>query len=276
VRRNMTQNIFPISILFFAAIPGLAQTPKSLAASLTCDQKDRNGRLTSHCEMREQTIASGGRLTIDGRANGGITVKGWARNEILVRAQVRTAAPTEAEASLLASQVFLQAAAGRIAATGPTANDQSYWSVSYEVFVPQQSDLSLATHNGGIGVSDVQGQIEFQAVNGGIHLARLAGNVKGETKNGGVHIELAGNRWNGQGLDVRSVNGGVHLSVPSNYSVRLEAGTTNGSVQSKIPELAMPNEKRPKQIGAHLGGGGATVRVITTNGGVHIDRASGA
>src|SRR5262249_50625963 len=159
-------------ILFLAAIPGLAQTLKSPTPSLTCDQKNRNGRLASHCEMREQTIASGGRLTIDGRVNGGINVKGWGRDEILGRARGRTAAPTEAEASLLASQVFLQTAAGRIAATGPAAGDQSHWSVSYEVFVPQQSDLSLATHNGGIGVSDVQGQIEFQAVNGGIHLAR--------------------------------------------------------------------------------------------------------
>ena len=272
----MKRSIFPIGLLFFAAIPGLAQAPKSQAPSLTCDHNDRNGRLIGHCEMREQTIASGGRLTIDGRANGGITVKGWARNEILVRAQVRTGAASEAEAGLLASQVFLQAAAGRIAATGPAGSDQSYWSVSYEVFVPQQSDLSLATRNGGIGISDVEGQIEFQAVNGGIHLARLAGNVRGETKNGGVHIELAGNRWNGQGLDVRSINGGVHLSVPSNYSARLEAGATNGSVQSQIPELTMPNEKRPKQVGASLGGGGATVRVTTTNGGVHIDRASGA
>jgi len=272
----MKQYLFPIGILFFATLPGLAQAPKSQTPTLTCDHKNGNGNRISHCEMREQTVASGGTLTIDGRANGGITVKGWARNEILIRAQVRTAAASEAEAKLLASQVFLQTAAGRIAATGPAASDQSSWSVSYEVFVPQQSDLSLATHNGGIGISDVHGQIEFQAVNGGIHLARLAGNVKGETKNGGVHIELAGNRWNGQGLDVRSVNGGVHVSVPSNYSARLEAGTTNGSVQSKIPELAMPNERRPKQIGAYLGGGGATLRVTTTNGGVHISRASGA
>jgi DUF4097 and DUF4098 domain-containing protein YvlB len=223
--------------------------------------------------MREQSMVSGGRLTIDGRTNGGISVKGWTRSEVLIRAQVRTAAPTEAEASLLAAQVSLQASAGRIAAAGPVASDQSNWSVSYEVFVPQQSDLSLTTHNGGIGVSDVQGQIEFQAQNGGIHLARLAGTVKGETQNGGLHIELAGDRWNGQGLDVHSVNGGVHVSLPSNYSAHLEASTTNGRISSEIPELATPNEKRPKQIGVQLGSGGATLRVLTTNGSVHIDRA---
>jgi len=269
----MKRNIFWSAILFLAAIPGLAQAPKSPAPSLNCDHANHNDRLVSHCEMREQTMLAGGRLTIDGLDNGGISVKGWTRSDILVRAQVRTAAPSESEATLLAGQVFLQTAAGRIAATGPAASDGSHWSVSYEVFVPQQSDLSLITHNGGIGVSDVQGQIEFQAHNGGIHLARLGGNVKGATQNGGLHIELAGNRWDGQGLDVKSVNGGVHLSLPPNYSAHLEAGTTNGRVSSDIPELATPNEKRPKQIGVSLGNGGPTVRVITTNGGVHIARS---
>jgi DUF4097 and DUF4098 domain-containing protein YvlB len=269
----MKRTILSTSILFLAAISGLAQAPKSPTPSLNCDHGDHNDRLVTHCEMREQTMVAGGRLIIDGLTNGGISVKGWTRSDILVRAQVRTAAPSESEASLLAGQVFLQAAAGRIAATGPTTSDSSHWSVSYEVFVPLQSDLALTTHNGGISVSDVQGQIEFQAHNGGIHLARLAGSVKGGTQNGGLHIELAGNRWDGQGLDVRSVNGGVHLAMPPNYSAHLEAATTNGRVSSDIPELATPNEKRPKQIGVSLGSGGPTVRVITTNGGVHIARS---
>jgi DUF4097 and DUF4098 domain-containing protein YvlB len=270
VRRHMKRSIFSISILFLTAIPGRAQAPQSPKPSLNCDHADHNDRLVSHCEMREQAMPSGGRITIDGLTNGGISVKGWTRNDILVRAQVRTAAPSESEATLLAGQVFLQAAAGRIAASGPAASDNSRWSVSYEVFVPHQSDLSLTTHNGGISLSDIHGQIEFQAHNGGIHLARLAGNVKGGTQNGGLHIELAGNRWDGQGLEVRSVNGGVHLTMPPNYSAHLEAGTTNGRVSSDIPELATPNEKRPKQIGVSLGNGGPTIRVITTNGGVHI------
>jgi len=262
-------------ILLITAIPGLAQLHDNQTPSLTCDDTGHHSRLVDHCEIREQTIPASGRLTIDGRANGGVRVKGWTRKDILVRAQVRTAASSEAEAAALAKQVVVQAAAGRVAADGPGESDQQRWSVSYEVFVPQQSDLSLTTGNGGIGVSDVQGQIEFKAHNGGIHLARLAGAVKGETVNGGVHIELAGDRWDGQGLEVRSVNGGVHLSLPANYSAHLETSTTNGRVRSAIPELTTPGEKQQRQVGADVGGGGATIRVSTTNGSVHIDRSSG-
>jgi DUF4097 and DUF4098 domain-containing protein YvlB len=269
----MNRKLLCTGVLVFAALPAWAQLRDNQTASLNCDQAGNDGHLINHCEMREQTIPAVSRLTIDGRTNGGIRVKGWSRKEILVRAQVQTAAPTEAEARSLASQVFVQTAAGRIAADGPNVDNERRWSVSYEVFVPQQSDLSLATHNGGIGVSDVQGQIEFEARNGGIHLTRLAGDVKGKTTNGGVHIELAGDRWNGQGLDVRSVNGGVHLTLPANYSARLEGATTNGGVHSDVPGLATTNEKRPKEIGIDLGGGGAKVRVVTTNGSIHINRA---
>ena len=60
----MKQTIFPIGILFLTALPGLAQAPKSQKPNLTCDQRDHNGRLFSHCEMREQTIASGATLAI--------------------------------------------------------------------------------------------------------------------------------------------------------------------------------------------------------------------
>src|ERR1700704_4730540 len=125
----MKRNIFWSAILFVAAIPGLAQGPKSPAPSLTCDHANHNDRLVSHCEMREQTMIAGGRLTIDGVTNGGISVKSWTRSDILVRAQVQPAAPSESEATLLAGQVFLQTVAGRIAATGPAASDSTRWSV---------------------------------------------------------------------------------------------------------------------------------------------------
>jgi DUF4097 and DUF4098 domain-containing protein YvlB len=142
--------------------------------------------------------------------------------------------------------------------------------VSYEIFVPQQTDLSAKTHNGGIRISDVRGRIEFEALNGGISLARLAGSVHGRTTNGGVHIDLAGNHWDGEGLEAASTNGGVTMNVPANYSARLEAATTNGGLHVDFPV------KVQGEVGRHLsltlGAGGALVRATTTNGGVTIRR----
>ncbi len=78
-------------LAFAAALAGLppcaAQMQDNQTPSLTCNDTGNRGKLVNHCEMREQTIPSGGRLTIDGQTNGGIQVKGWTRKDVLVRAE---------------------------------------------------------------------------------------------------------------------------------------------------------------------------------------------
>src|SRR5205085_9022328 len=121
---------------------------------LSCNDSygDRDGR-RSHCEMKEQTIAAtGGTISVDGRQNGGVSVKGWERNDILVRARIQASAPTENEAEAITRQIHIETAGAQIRAEGPSNDRDRNWSVSFEVFVPRQSDLSLKAHNGGISV----------------------------------------------------------------------------------------------------------------------------
>ena len=40
--------------------------------SLTCNDNDNNGDQVRHCEMREQSMAFPGKLSIDGGQNGGV------------------------------------------------------------------------------------------------------------------------------------------------------------------------------------------------------------
>src|SRR5215475_7507572 len=239
---------------------------------LSCND-NWGGDRPSHCVIKEQTVAAtGGTITVDGMMNGGVTVKGWDRNEIFVRAKIQTQASTEAEAQALSGQIRIETGGGNIHAEGPETRDRQSWSVSYEVSVPQSSNLSLKAHNGGIGVSDVRGRIEFNTTNGGVTLRRLAGDVKGETTNGGLSIELSGAGWDGEGMDVRTSNGGVVLSIPDNYSARLETGTVNGGLKTDYPITVNGEIKR--ELSVNLGGGGQTIRAMTTNGGVQIKRKS--
>jgi DUF4097 and DUF4098 domain-containing protein YvlB len=240
--------------------------------------RDNNGddRLVSHCEIKEQTLPAGGAITVDGKTNGGVAIKGWDRGEILVRAKIETRAATQAEAQQLAQQVRIETAALNIHAEGPESRDDYQWYVSFEVFVPSRSDLTLKAHNGGISIMDVSGRIQFNTTNGGVSLSHVGGSVTGNTTNGGVHIELTGARWEGETLDVRTTNGGVNLVVPDNYSAHLETGTTNGNVKSDFPLNVPLNERgrMPKDISVDIGSGGPTIRAVTTNGGVHLSRTS--
>ncbi|MEP7342403.1 MAG: DUF4097 family beta strand repeat-containing protein [Acidobacteriota bacterium] len=256
---------FVLTLVCATSVVALAQEK-----SLSCDDNWNNGDRVGHCLMREQTIAATGAVTVDGKKNGGVSIKGWDRREVLVRAKVQTWANTKADAQAVAAQIFVATDGANIHAEGPADAREQGWAVSYEVFVPRNTNLSLKTHNGGINVSNVRGQIEFDALNGGVNLKQLAGHVKGTTKNGGLNIELDGSRWDGEGMDVTTTNGGVNLKVPENYSARLETSTVNGGMKFDIPITVQGEIKR--EISTDLGGGGPTIRVRTTNGGVNIKR----
>ena len=143
--------------------------------------------------------------------------------------------------------------------------------MTWEVRVPRDTDLSLETHNGGISIAGVGGDIQFEALNGGVHLEQVSGDVEGRTMNGGLDIALDGSRWNGAGLDVETTNGGVILRVPESYSADLETGTVNGGIEVDFPVRIQGRVGR--RLTTTLGDGGPRVRAMTTNGGVQILRA---
>jgi DUF4097 and DUF4098 domain-containing protein YvlB len=239
---------------------------------LQCGESWTSNRLKTHCEIREQTLPASGAVSVDAKRNGGVSLKGWERNEVLVRSKIQTTAPTQAEADDLAKQVRVETDGLRIHAEGPEERDDYHWSVSYEIFVPRRTDLSLEAHNGGISIAEVSGKIDFKTTDGGVSLRLVGGNVHGSTTNGGVNVELSGSRWEGESLDVKTTNGGVNLIMPDNYSAHLETATVNGNVSFGFPVNVPLNERgrMPKNISVDLGSGGATIRAVTTNGGVRV------
>ncbi len=244
------------------------------------DDKWSNGTKVSFKELREMTLPASRSLAVDGGKNGGVKVRGSDRSDILVRACVQTWDTSEEAARAVASGIRISTN-GTVKAEAAT---NEHWGVSFEVLVPRSIDLDLKAHNGGIGISSVEGRIEFETTNGGVHLMDTAGDVRGRTTNGGVHVILAGNSWKGSGLDIITTNGGVHLSMPATYAANIETGTTNGGFRSDIPALNVTTEdvkgpdrrQRATRLNTALNGGGAPIRVITTNGGVNISSASKA
>lgn len=229
----------------------------------------RNSDGYRHCEVREQRLPAG-ELVIDAGQNGGIRVEAWDGADVLVRAVVTTHARDEAAARQLAGGVQVQAVGGRVNASGPDTGRREWWSVSYRVSVPRQTNLNLQANNGGITIAGVSGAIQFETTNGGVRLSDLAGQVNGRTSNGGLTVALGGDRWDGEGLDVQTSNGGVTLSIPRAYSAQLETRTVNGGFRFDYP-LTLSGELSPRRgISTTLGSGGAPIRVRTTNGGVRL------
>jgi DUF4097 and DUF4098 domain-containing protein YvlB len=272
---------FVCALLTIVAAAGFAQAQlrDNQEKQLSCNGSTRNinGNGGAHaCEIRETTLGPSGSLDVEPGHNGGITVKGWSQNNVLVRAQVETWASTDANARGVATQVRVDAGGGQIRATGPdsnstTGNWNEGWAVSFEIFAPWNTNLKLESHNGSISISDMRGRIELQSHNGSVHLARVSGDVTGETHNGEIQAELSGNSWDGRQLELKTYNGSVTLSMTSSFSASVETSSFRGGVSSDFP-INVTGRIDAGDMRFNLGSGGPPIKVSTHNGGIRLRR----
>lgn len=230
------------------------------------DQRDQ----ASVCEVREWTVGAVDDLEVNARPNGGIRVSAWERGDMQVRARIQAWADDVDRAREIVDDVEVRVG-DEVDSDGPRSRRDEGWSVSYRLMVPRSTNLDLQSTNGGITIAGVQGRLRFRTTNGGVHLEAVDGDVTGSTTNGGLHVELAGGGWTGEGLDVQTTNGGVTLAMPEGYSAHLEASTTNGGFHIGFPVTVQGRIDR--RLSVDVGGGGPTVRVKTTNGGVRIEQS---
>jgi len=258
---------FVLPLLLLATVAAAQNDDRAERWRDNCERGWNNDR-ARFCEVRTYTISTATKISVDGRANGGVAFIGENRRDVRIVARVQTSADDDATASAIARQIRVITDGGQIRSEGPSQRDHTSWSVSYDVYVPNQTNLEAITENGGISVGDVSGQMNLEATNGGIRLSDVGGNVTARTTNGGVTANLSGTTWQGQGLDLQTTNGGATVYVPRGYNAQLETGTTNGGMRVDFPITVRGSLSR--RISTQLGSGGPVVRVITTNGGVHI------
>lgn len=69
-------------------------------------------------------------------------------------------------------------------------------------------------------------------------------------------MNLGGTRWDGDGIDVETSNGGVTVAVPEGYNAQLETRTVNGGFRSDIPLTIQGELSSRRGVSAQLGAGG--------------------
>ncbi len=265
-------NYLHIAVLFAVLIfsaSSLCAQDKTEYRDNFCSNNWSSGDKVRAVDEREFTLPVRNTLEVDGRQNGGISIRGENRSDIVVRACVAAWSNSKAEAQNSVSRINIR----KYSVITAENTDGNAWSVSYQILVPRDMNLKMTTDNGGISIDSVMGTIQFFTRNGGISLRDLAGNVSGRTQNGGVSVKLSGSSWIGSGLNVETKNGGVKLTMPENYAANIETGTVNGGFRSDIAGLQTENKNqwRNNRINTSFNGGGAPIRVVTNNGGIKID-----
>jgi DUF4097 and DUF4098 domain-containing protein YvlB len=239
-----------------------------------CDRSSgRRGR-EPYCEVRVSGYkARAGVVTVDPGDNGGVEIRGWDKDSVEIHARIQVNNRSDADSKDVAGQIKVTTQGNAIGANGPDTPRSESWSVSFVVYLPRKTDLTLDTYNGPIGVEDINGTLRLTAQNGPISLRHVSGDVRAKTQNGPVSVRLDGVRWDGPGLDVSSQNGPVDLRVPRDYNADLEFGTVNGPMSVGFPVSVTLDGRMTKRITTKLGTGGATIRAVTTNGPFTLARA---
>ena len=285
-----------LSALLLGAVTlvGSAVSQSQNFSTAPCKSNGEDGGWFSHaqaCELRRATLpVVDGRVGVQGR-NGNIELIGEDRSDIALEAKVTASGSSQSNAADLLQQIKLRVDGSTIRAEGPSANGifSHGWSVSYKLRVPRRMTLAdLHTSNGNIDASNLEGrltaestngnlriehiagEVDASSTNGGLHLQDLGGTVRAETTNGGVEVALAGSRWQGNGLTAKSTNGGITVRAAQDFAAHLVAQTTNGGITVGFP--IQVQGKIGRSIDTNLNGGGPTVKLETTNGGISIDR----
>ena len=99
------------------------------------------------------------------------------------------------------------------------------------------------------------------------------GDVTGTTYNGGISVEMAGTTWDGRQMELSTHNGGVTLTMPAQFSARVQAETGMGRIHSDFPVPQSLDSARPRKLDFNVGAGGPPIHITTTNGGITLKRA---
>jgi hypothetical protein len=142
------------------------------------------------------------------------------------------------------------------------------YEVRYRVKAPKDSVVNVTSTNGVIALANLSGNVTARTTNGTVTGDAMTGGVSAHTTNGSVKMDIAS--VGTQKIALHTTNGAVTLSLPDTAKADLDASCTNGGINvSSLEKLAITDKSR-RHIEGKLNGGGTSIVLETTNGGIRV------
>jgi DUF4097 and DUF4098 domain-containing protein YvlB len=143
--------------------------------------------------------------------------------------------------------------------------------VNFTVRVPSGVRFSGHTVNGRVEANNLSADVDATTVNGDVEVT-TTGLARAKTVNGSITAVMGRADWS-DGLELKTVNGSIDVSLPAALSTEVEVKTLNGSITSDFP-LTVSGTFSRRHMSGTIGGGGRSLQLETVNGSVQIRRAS--
>jgi hypothetical protein len=229
---------------------------------------------------------------------GGITVKGYDGQEVVVEARLRGGKSSRKEKPDNKAEGLKRI---EIATTGLTVEEEDNvvsvstsprgHAVDLSLQVPAKTSLKLGCMNdGGILVEKVGGEIEANNLNGPVTLTNVSGVVIAHSLNGEVHTQMD-QVTPDKPMSFSTLNGDIDVTLPPDVKARVKLETQNGAIYSdfeigleKKPGLPSVEDGRKdggkyrivfdKGVKGTINGGGPEIHFKTVNGNIHIRKGT--
>lgn len=239
----------------------------ALALSAACELQPFAATRTEHYR---EPVSGIGNIVCTSR-NGGIELRGVPGAdgigvETVITARGATEAAAEDHMKML--RVGIERRDGGLAIEGIVPSDfDSDWSASFEfrITAPPELVARLVSHNGGLSVDAMAGDLEATTHNGGIRVDASSHRLELSSHNGGVVVACRG-EGPVEG-SIRSHNGGVRVALGERTAV-VAADSHNGGVS--FTAAMVVKQRGERSLVAEKGQGGGDLVVESHNGGVDI------
>lgn len=235
-------------------------------------------------------ISEGGLFTARTH-NGSIDIAGAEVQQCSMEATIEGRAATEEVAQELAEATAVtleQRGDGLVVKIDkPALKRNQSVSVSLDVELPGRVSLAVETHNGGVDIKDIQGEVESTSHNGSITARSVAGNIEllthngkvvcrefvGDarltTHNGGVILSYLDSAPPVCEVVVETYNGSIEFTAPPGFSAKADIETYNGSINTDIPITIVGELSKNRRKGT-IGSGEGALRLSTHNGSIRM------
>lgn len=257
------------------------------------------GSAVAGAPARVRAVTHNGRISTTGTEGSGMIVL---EAEIVGRGRTPEEARAVAEKIGLKIEEFPDGV--HISVDNPENIPTKFFGVNLRLNVPAEVNLNAVTHNGGVNIASLRGEIHSVTHNGSVECSAVSGHTRLETHNGSItarglegectlvthngKVRCEDHRAHGRVVthngsimldcsgmagpvrtDVETHNGCVEFVCPAELSARVVLSTSNGGIHCDRGGLELVKIDK-RHIEAVAGDGTGEIRLQTHNGSIRL------
>jgi len=258
----------------------LARTGEALATicallflTLGAHGSDHRGAFTDEFHQT-YTLTPDGRVELE-NINGSVRISTWDQN------QVKVDAVKYGDSKERLDEAHIEIDSGKdYVSIRTTYPDHDHWggnvnpaSVEYTLTVPRRARLDeIKLINGSLDISGALGEVHASCINGKLEAHNLAGRAELSTING--RLDARFDELPASYVDLKSVNGSVEVTIPSDSKAEIEANTVSGGIENDFGLHVNHHRFIGHDLRGELGTGGPRIKLENVNGRIEIRHAS--